>query len=457
MRKGSEVRNGGMWYSFVNQQYRQKVTRSIMKRAFKAAVSLFLSIILIAGCSAGSTGAVESNPLDGTYYCQRVMVYDQNQNLQKFYNSEALGAENTALTITNGKDVEFKYYYHGEMEKELQGSLRDVAESNGYATGKILFEGDAAEYTLSYETDEETGRPSKLALVSSFGENGNYLGFSLSGEQRTASSGPYENLEDAESKLNGFESSNTYSDVKQVIEQTFSGFEHTLDYDGEQHTLTLNLYMDGLKAAVDQSSEVASSFKELCSSLDNIESSVQTAINAGGYKGVRFIIAFNDGSELLYYAENGARTAAYQPSVQSTAPVETPKPSPTPSAETAAVNTSTSFENSETYRKIEKQMLASFSDNSPKVTYRNKDHMLTVTLTGGKNWEDAILNDSKSYLYWLDFTENLNGVSASGYAVLCDEGYSDIAFTIMVVSYNDPSKALYACMNGETYYDFTLE
>ena len=416
----------------------------MMKRVHKVLLSFLLGTAVLNGCAGKSESA---DPLDGTYYCQRVMVYDQNQNLQDFYNSEVLGAENTVLKITGGESVEFTYYYHGEVEKELKGSLRDKAETDGYTTGKVLFEGDAAEYTLSYETDKETGKPSKLALVSAFGENGNYLGFSLAGEKRTAVTGPYEDLEDKVSKLNDFASSKTYTDIKNVIDQTFADFEHTLEYDQDVHTLTLSIYMDGLKDALDRSREVAGSFDELCTSLDNIASSVQTAINAGGYKGVNFIVEFSDGAAVLYHAEKGSRVSAYKPS-ESTAAAPAKTPASTPSG-------SSSFEDFAVYKEIRQQMVSSFPDSDPKVSFRKKDNMLTVTLTGGKNWEDAVLNDTNSYLAWLDYTANLNNVSASGYNVLCDAGYSDVAFTIMVVSYSDPSKALYACMNGEGYYDFT--
>lgn len=82
--------------------------------------------------------------------------------------------------------------------------------------------------------------------------------------------------------------------------------------------------------------------------------------------------------------------------------------------------------------------------------------MLTVTLTAGKGWKEAILNDSSSYAAWIDYTNDLLNVSESGYASLCDAGYSDIAFTILVQDYDDSSKALFGCMNGTSYYDFTI-
>ena len=101
-------------------------------------------------------------------------------------------------------------------------------------------------------------------------------------------------------------------------------------------------------------------------------------------------------------------------------------------------------------------MKKSFPDMNPRVSYSAKDNMLYVKLTGGKGWTEAILNDSTSYSNWVDFTDNLLKVSDSGYGVLCDAGYSEIAFTILVESYEDTSKVLFGCMNGTSYYEFTI-
>ncbi len=420
-----------------------------MKMIMKSLMYLVMLVTALSGCSAPA--AESADPLNGTYYCQRVFIYDGGTNLRDFHNSEALGSENTTLTISGGKSVEYTYWYHGEQESVMQGSLRDTTEKDGIVTGKVFFEGDATEYTLSVEKDD-AGKPKTISFVWPFGDNGNYMGLSFSGEKRPAGSAPYEELEDTADKLKDFESSETYKQITGMLENTYGSFDHTLTYDAENYRLNLELGMTGLKDALGQSADLRNTFGELCDAFDTISTSVQTVINAGGYKGITFVLHFNDGNDTLYASENGERTYVYRPDT-APAPAVTPTPSPSPSPTPAPVNTS--FENTDTFRKIRQIVQESFPDSNPQVSYRKKDNMLTVTLTGGKNWEEAILNDRNSYLAWIDYTMNLQNVSSSGYDILCDEGYQEIAFTIMVVSYNDSSKALYACMNGITYYDFT--
>ena len=425
-----------------------------MKSILKSLLSLFVCMFILSACSSGASAP--SDPLDGTYYCQRLFVYDTGTNMREFYNSENLGSENTTLTITDGKTVNYTYYYHGTEEKSLQGSLRDTTEGDNTLDGKVFFEGDSTEYTLACEFDPDSGKPKTISLVYPFGSNGNYMGLSFSDTKRDAITGTYDDLEDTENKLSDFENSDVYQQVTAYLEKTYGDFDHTLTYDSDNYELNLVLRLDGLKNGIDQSSDVNKSFGELCDALDTISTSVQTVINAGGYKGISFILHFDDGSSTLYASENGTRTYTYTPK-ETIAAAPAPSATPAPSTAPAATTTSTSFKDSSTFAEIKRLVSNAFPDSNPQITYREKDNMLTVVLTGGKNWEDAILNDSKTYSAWLSYTSDLLDLSASGYDVLCDEGYPEIAFTIMVVSYDDSDKALYACMNGTPFYDFTQE
>ena len=420
-----------------------------LKRIMTVLAGIF-PVFLAAACG---SAAQAKDPLDGTYYCERIMVYDADGNMRQFLSSEDAGAEDTYLTITDGTGVEYGYTYHGEAEAAKHGSIHEKEESEGMVSAEVYFEGDADKYTLSYEPDGATGKPEKLVLVHHFGENGNYLGFTFSTEKHESKGEPYKDIEDVTGKIDEFETSDTYKNIAEVLNKSYDGFEHELKLDKDRKELVLSVEIPDLSGALGKSSELDSTWNELCGSFDKTSSSIQTVINAGGFKGISFVMDVADSGTTLYRSENGERTFTYEPSAGSGAAAQaTPKPD-TGSGST----TGGSFESSNAYKQISKIIKESFPDSNPKISYREKDKMLTITLTGGKNWETAVLNDSATYSAWVNYTNSLLNVSASGYDVLCDEGYSDIACTIMVVSYDDPSKALFGCMNGVSYYDFTVD
>ena len=421
-----------------------------LKRIMTVLAGIF-PVFLAAACG---TAAPEKDPLDGTYYCERIMVYDADGNMRQFLSSEDAGAEDTYLTITGGTDVEYGYIYHGEAEEPKHGSIHEKEESEGMVNAEVYFEGDADKYTLSYEPDANTGMAEKLVLVHHFGENGNYLGFTFSTEKHESKGEPYKDIEDVTGKIDEFETSDTYKNIAEVLDKTYNGSDHELKLDKNSRELVLSVEIPELAGALGKSSKLDSTWNELCGSFDKTSSSIQTVINAGGFKGISFVMDVADSGTTLYQSENGKRTFTYEPSESSSAAVQPATPKPNTGSGSSAGG---SFESSNAYKQISKIVRESFPDSNPKISYREKDKMLTITLTGGKNWQEAVLNDPASYSAWVNYTNSLLNVSASGYDVLCDEGYSDIACTIMVVSYEDTSKALFGCMNGVTYYDFTID
>ena len=418
------------------------------------ALSAVITVFLMTACGTAAAPAEPADPLDGTYYCERIMVYDADGNMRQFLQSEDAGAENTYLTISGGKSVEYGYSYHGEADEPLIGSIRNTEENGGMVNGDVFFEGDGDKYTLSYETDAASGKPEKLVLVHHFGENGNYIGLLFKTEKHASKGEPYKDIEDVTGKTDEFESSETYQNIKQALDKSYDGFEHELKLDKEARELKLTVEIPDLASALGKSEKLDSTWSELCDSFDSTSDSIQVVINAGGYRGISFVMDVQDSGTVLYHSENGERTYTFTPTQSSTAeqPAETAKPDTGSSGKTGG-----SFEKSDAYKKISKIIKDAFPDRNPKISYSDANKMLTITLTGGKNWQEAVLNDSASYSAWIDYTDSLLDVSASGYDVLCDEGYSDIACTIMVVSYEDPSKALFACMNGVSYYDFTID
>ena len=423
-------------------------------RRFIILVFSVVFLMTMSACSKPESQADrKTSPLDGTYYCERVMLYDADGNLKTFYSSSNLGSENTYMTISEGKDIEFAWYYHGEADDILNGSIRNIEKEDDMSSGDVLFEGVADKYTLAYKTAEDSETISSLSLVYPFGENGNQIGLLFKKDKQAPSSGTYEDLEDIENQLGDFETSETCRKIKEAIENGYANMAHELSFDPDQKEYVLSVNIDGIAGNLGKSSQLDSVWDELCQAFDNNSSAFQTVINTGGYRGIRFLLKAYDGDTELYRSENGERVYVYEP-----ADTDSTVSNTTPSAgNSGTAGSQSSFEQSGTFREIKSAMESSFPDSNPKVTYREKDKMLTVTLTGGKNWEEAILNDSTSYANWIAYTSSLMDVSESGYDVLCDAGYSDIAFTIMVLSYNDTSKALYACMNGVTYYDFTTD
>ncbi len=95
-----------------------------------------------------------------------------------------------------------------------------------------------------------------------------------------------------------------------------------------------------------------------------------------------------------------------------------------------------------------------FTGYDPKLTYDKDKKTLTLTVVAPSGTAAGIAAKNARIINdWYGWTDSMADLSYSGYLKMSEDGYGDIAFIIMILSDSDHSKALYATMNGEDYYN----
>ena len=271
-----------------------------------------------------------------------------------------------------------------------------------------------------------------------------------------------------------FEESEAYQSLTSIIDKRFDSYPHELVYDKDKMTLDLfvELPEGSRQALATKDAKLLESWNTLADSLSELSNSMLTVVRVGkhaDYVNIYFVDKLRNNnsyldSDFLLWIQNGEVKYDYQndlPSMSSSSGNSSSYgngSSSDSSSQSGSSATSKTFEDSKSYKEIRSNCLSNFSDNDPKLNYDASKNILTLTLVAPKGTQDGVddLNMGVT-VAWYDWTASLSNVSWGGYKMMSDEGYGHIAFIIMVLSDKDQSKALYATMNGEDYYNFAGE
>ncbi len=412
----------------------------------KKFLTCFLCVLFLAGCSGGKQGSGK------TYYLNRLMFYDAGDSFLGFHSAEQIGSEDSFLTVSADGKIEYQYFYHGDQEKVMKGS---VSGDDGSLRKTVLFEGDGNENQLVYEEDN----PDVVTLFYSY-DGDLRVRAVFSSEKKGKYDGVLENIE-FDNKV-PFDQSEVHDLIISQIES--SSTEYEASYDDSQKLFTIRYYPPAglLRMIKNKPDEVRELFDKLCDTFGDLSEKFGHLISAGGYKEVRCrveVINDEDHSDSLFVSENGEEIykEAYGSTAGSsgnTVSVPSGNSSAASSGQQSSSDSRDSFLSSKSYKEL-KKAADRFSDNDPKLNFDAKKKTVTLTLQAPRGTHDGVDAKDMGVLFsWYDWTASLSNVSWGGYQMMCDEGYSDIAFIIMVCSDKDSSKCLYATMNGDDYYNF---
>ena len=418
----------------------------------KKTILLSLLCFLLTGC--GNASSSESGE---TWYLNRIMFYDENSNFLGFYNAEQIGSEESTLFIGDAGRVEYTFYYHNEEKEKRRGSISE-SEEGQKDQQIVLFEGDGNKNILMKDGEEDN----ETMLLTYKYDDTHFAGASFKKEKKEKYNDTLKNIELPDKE--DFLESEIYRSV--IASLAKGGTKYTADYDRENNIFLIRYYPpSGLASALRSSSEeIGSTFEQLCGSLLDISKNVAASIHVGGYKQITCRVELvNDEDETasLFRADNGEEVYKYK--YGNTASSQTPSGnSPSSSGSSSSGNTSSNvdkgFEGSESYNEIRRICLDSFYENNPKMKYDASKNTFTLTLEAPNGTHEEVDAQNMGVLMaWYDWTASLSNVSAGGYQLMSKDGYSNIAFIIMVSSDKDPSKCLYATMNGEDYYNFASQ
>lgn len=270
-----------------------------------------------------------------------------------------------------------------------------------------------------------------------------------------------------------FEETEAYQSLVSILDRRFEKFGHELVYNKDKKTLDLFIEMpEGSRQALaTKDSDLIETWNTMVDSQCELCDSMLTIVKVGknaDYVNVYFVDKLRNSnsyvdSDFLLWIQNGEVMYDYQndvPSTSSSSSGNSSSSSSNPSSGSSqSGNTSSkSFTDSKSYKEIYSACISNFSDSNPKLNYDASKNTLTLTLVAPKGTHDGVDDQNMNVLMaWYDYTASLSNVSWGGYEMMSKEGYGHIAFIIMVLSDKDQSKALYATMNGEDYYNFASE
>ncbi len=443
----------------------------------KSRIILFLTCLFLF-CSCGGSVSSASNvkdevigdagneeSLDGIYYLYDVIFTNDKNSLIDSREAPKIGSEDSSLTIS-GDRIEFDYYFHREKESSKAGSIKEESNisdvENVGNESLVLFEGDGNQYYLSTIMDEKNCIQ-KVYLRRVMGD-GYSMRYCFTPDKLDQYDGELEeiNLNDK----TPFEESAVYAVMKEEVESKIDQVE--VSYDSVSSLVRITYYApDGLYDKMplisESDTDLVSSINTICSALLKLSLSGKKAVDATGYTEVSVmarlvdrsvengvICSYVDGDE-VYRKQYGTGLVDNSNSGNSNS-------SNSSNSSSNTDDTKSDFENSESYKNIKSICMREFSDNNPRFSYDRKNKTFTLTLTCAKGVHKAIDEDAKKVIEaWIGWCYYLAEVSASGYQIMCDDGYSDICFIIMVCSDIDSSKCMYATLNGYDQYNILYE
>lgn len=397
---------------------------------------IVLISLLLFGCSSATQQTSNNSSNVERYYLTRILFSDSSGNYLGFYNSEKIGSEDSYIEI-DGEKVKFCYYYQRNEEFTKNGSLDSES-------GTILLEGDGTEYLLTND------------------ENGIYLTYNYRDDIWSSFYFTKEKSEKYEGELDeiyieaksDFEESDFYQTIIDNINSKLKDIDHKIEYKYGK------LYVDfTISSSISNAIKTSSNhddFDSICNTLTNVSTSFSSAIHVGGYKQINCIsrLVCEDDNEILFSVENGEVEYKF-----SDFKIPDNQQSNNYSKNDTydygnSYSSSNRFEDSDVYKEIKQTMTSSFREYSPKLEYSESKKTLTCSMRAPNGVHTALDNGAKNVISaWIDYTLDLDNVSSAGYDKLCENGYSDIAFIIMVSSDKDTSKCLFATMNGVEYYN----
>ncbi len=434
-----------------------------MRRCFAAILIALFFLSMLTSCGTGSTGAKEETGKAGeTFYLQRIIFYDKNQNFSGFYNAPNIGSEDSELLLADDGTVRLTFFYQGEKDYEKKGSVSE--DSSDDEQKLVLFEGDGVQYYLT-RSEEEDGTETLLLLY--LYDDAHYAGMIFGEEKEEPYDGQYDMI--ILSDKTPFDETDTYQDLQNKFGENFD-----IEYDAAKavYYLRYQLPSGTVDALISKNPEAVDVYGRLIDALIKMSDDCYMVVTVAGYREVTCrveVYSDKDASHLLFAAENGKEVVKEEfggsssgsgqssQSGQSGGPSQQSGGSSQQSGGSSSAD-SGGLEDSKAYKEIKRICLSSFSDNNPKLKYDKSGNTLTLTLEAPKGTHAGVdAKDMNTLIAWYGYTASLADVSYAGYELLCDDGFSHIAFIIMVSSDRDSTICLYATMNGVDYYNFADE
>ncbi|MCF0115175.1 MAG: hypothetical protein HUJ56_07470 [Erysipelotrichaceae bacterium] len=123
------------------------------------------------------------------------------------------------------------------------------------------------------------------------------------------------------------------------------------------------------------------------------------------------------------------------------------------SEETSVVLNEDNFGDSTVFKEMVQVLKESFSEMKPVIEYDQQNHLINIKLIAYDNTMNALRNNpSQALSSWNELTTSLNGVTGSCYELMLENNLM-IGCALVLGSDEDESTAIFASINGETYFD----
>ncbi len=121
---------------------------------------------------------------------------------------------------------------------------------------------------------------------------------------------------------------------------------------------------------------------------------------------------------------------------------------------TAGCQAKGSFEKSDTYKNICSQIMKSFSDYSPEISYDAESEIIYIKITAPAGTAGAIANKAEEVKpVWDDFCKSMNEFSLSVQNMCKEDGYETVSAAVSILNDLNPDNTLYSVVNGIVVYN----
>lgn len=447
----------------------------------KRIATIFLCLLLLAGCSGGSSG---SGKADGIY---EEIVSSENISLDeaiaKLEGTEFddVGKKDYVQKLKDLFSCEGQFVQRSESSKNRYNATVAYYLLKGEPYMNISYSGYMG--TISDGSIERTTDDGYLFVCDTkgdlYGREQDFRIYIAEDKLRiTWADGTCDytldrgdgSIESVQDYHESFDETDVYTTIVDTLDSSYADFPHHVGFDRNEGAL--NIYfeaMDGLRNALMSSDDAKlhESWNTIADAMASISESYATVVKASGggsFCNVYWVDKLNDGDsyskdDYLLWLQNGEIKYNFVDDKKQTSSSSSSSSSSGSSNKSSSSSSSSGgFTSSTSYKEIKSMLSSEFADSSPKFDYNAGKNTFTMTLTAPSGVHNALDAKAENVIYaWIDYTSNLAAVSEAGYEMMCEDGYSNIAFIIMVCSDRDSSICMYATMNGVDYYNILYD